>query len=178
MPDAIAGVLGTQQQFGLHGSVDSAMSALGGMDSEGFLNLLVAQLKYQNPMEPTDPGDLMTQTAVLAQLDATQQLLQIQQRTFGMQQAVAASGLLGTEVTGVGGDGSPVSGVVEAVRYTALGPMLRVAGEELALGAITEQRQTGLAPPAAAAPTDPDGADPEVWDGPLRADDPAEATQA
>jgi len=174
MPDAIAGVLGTQQ-FGLHNSVDSAMSALGGMDSEGFLNLLVAQLRYQDPMKPSDPGDMMTQTATLAQLDANQQLLQIQQRNFGMQQAVQASSMLGTSVTGVGADGDPVSGVVEAVRYTSAGPMLRVGDQELALGAITEQRTVG-----AAATTGPGtgGDDPEVWDGPLRAEDPAAATQA
>lgn len=175
MPDAIAGVLGTQQQFGLHNSVDSAMSALGGMDSEGFLNLLVAQLKYQDPMEPSDPGDMMTQTATLAQLDANQQLLQIQQQNFGMQQAVQASSMLGTEVTGVGAEGDPVSGVVEAVRYTSAGPVLRVGGEELALGAITEQRYLG-APAATGSVAGAD--DPEVWDGPLRSDDPAAATQA
>ena len=174
MPDAIAGVLGTQQ-FGLHNSVDSAMSALGGMDSEGFLNLLVAQLRYQDPMKPSDPGDMMTQTATLAQLDANQQLLQIQQRNFGMQQAVQASSMLGTSVTGVGADGDPVSGVVEAVRYTSAGPMLRVGDQELALGAITEQRTVGAAPTTGPGTG---GDDPEVWDGPLRAEDPAAATQA
>ena len=179
MPDAI-GALTQPQQLGLHGSVDNAMSALGGMDSEGFLNLLVAQLKYQSPMDPQDPGDLMTQTAALAQLDASQQLLQVEQRSLGLQQAVAATKLLGTEVTGIGPDGDPVSGTVDAVRYTAAGPALSVGGVEVGFGALTEVRHGTTTPaPAPEAVPGGDGATavehPEMWEGPLHADDPVAA---
>ena len=161
MPDAI-GALTQPQQMGLHGSVDNAMSALGGMDSEGFLNLLVAQLKYQSPMDPQDPGDLMTQTAALAQLDASQQLLQIQQRNMGLQQAVAASNLLGTEVTGIGPDNNPVSGTVESVRYTPAGPMLNVEGVEVRFGDVTELRHGPGE--VIARPPDADDGSPGAWD--------------
>lgn len=163
MPDAIAGVA-TAPQLGLHSSVDQAMSALGGMDSEGFLNLLVAQLKYQSPLEPSDPGDLMTQTAALAQLDATQQLIKLEQTSLGLKQAVAASNLLGNQVTALGPDGQPVSGTVDAIRYTTAGPALTVAGVEVGLGSITEVRN-GPAQVAAPPPT----VEPEMWEGPLRA---------
>ena len=139
MPDAIGGI-GAAQSAGLHGSVDSAMSALGGLDSEGFLNLLVAQLRYQNPMEPSDPSALMNQTSQLAQLDATQQLLGLQQRELGMQQAVTAAGMLGTTVTATDADGQPVEGVVDQVRYTALGPVLGIGGVEFTLASISELR--------------------------------------
>lgn len=127
MPDTIGAIAGMAPNA-MHGSVDAAMSALGGMDSEGFLNLLVAQLRYQSPLEPKDPGDLMTQTAALAQLDATQQLLAIQQRDLGLSQAVAATGMLGTQVTATGADGLQVTGVVDAIRYTQAGPVLTLDG--------------------------------------------------
>lgn len=133
----------------LHGSVDQAMSALGGMDSEGFLNLLVAQLRYQSPLEPSDPGDLMTQTAALAQLDATQQLLAAQQQGLGLQQAVAASSLLGSHVSAVGDDGQTVDGIVDGIRYSAVGPVLDVAGTEVHLSSVLEIRR----PEATAAST-------------------------
>lgn len=171
MPDAI-GALTQPQQTGLHGSVDSAMSALGGMDSEGFLNLLVAQLKYQNPAEPQDPGDLMTQTAALAQLDATQQLLQVQQRNMGLQQAVAATNMLGAEVTGLGPDGDPISGTVDSIRYTPAGPALSVAGVEVGLGSITEVRNGDVAPVDGTTTSPDTDGEPEVWEGPLHADEP------
>jgi len=35
---------------------DSALTALGGLGSDGFLKLMVAQLQYQNPMAPSDPS--------------------------------------------------------------------------------------------------------------------------
>lgn len=155
MPGAIGGLdAATTQQ--LHGSVDSAMSALGGLDSEGFLKLLVAQLRYQSPLEPSDPGDLMTQTAALAQLDATQQLLAAQQRDLGLQQAVAAAGLLGTNVAAVGDDGQPVEGVVDGVRYTSVGPVLDVGGTQVHLGNVLEVRR-GDATSTSASTSTPSG---------------------
>lgn len=150
MPDSIAGIVPATQ---VHGSVDAAMSALGGMDSQGFLKLLVAQLQYQSPMEPKDPGDMMMQTATLAQLDATQQLLALQRQELGMQQAVAAAGLLGAEVTAVGADG-PVSGTVDSIRYTASGPVLDIGGREVLFHDVHEVRRpsagssTSSTPPA------------------------------
>lgn len=138
MPNAIGAV---GNPMALHGSVDNAMQALGGMDSEGFLKLLVAQLQYQSPLDPSDPGDLMTQTSALAQLDATQQLLGLHQRGLGLQQAVMAAGLLGDEVTGTDVHGNTVTGIVDAVRYTLQGPVLDVGGSELYLGGIEQIRR-------------------------------------
>ena len=151
MPDSIAGLAPVPQQS-IQGNVDAAMSALGGMDSEGFLNLLVAQLRYQSPMDPKDPGDLMTQTAALAQLDATQQLLALQQRDLGMQQAVAAAGMLGTEVTAIGADGVSIEGRVDAVRYTTAGPVLEIGGQDVMLDDVRELRADA---PGAAQTTSP-----------------------
>ncbi len=143
---------------GLHRSVDSAMSALGGLDSQGFLNLLVAQLRYQSPLEPRDPGDLMSQTAALAQLDATQQLLVAQQQQFGLQEVLVATGLLGTTVTAHAEDGSTVTGIVDAVRYTPLGPVLRIGEHELPLFAVSSAARDGAPPPV----DPPPGTDPEA----------------
>ena len=169
MPGAIDGVAASQNQS-LHGSVDDAMQSLGGMDSEGFLNLLVAQLRYQDPMEPADSNELMAQTSALAQLDATQQLLQINQRALGMQQSVSAVGMIGHEVTATGPDGQNLTGVVDGVRYTAGGPVLEIGGNEVALGSVTGVSDASavgaLDPTPEAAPLDPDldtdpDADPE-----------------
>lgn len=159
MPDGIAG-FAPNPTAQIQGSVDSAMSAMGGMDSEGFLKLLVAQLQYQSPLDPQDPGDLMTQTSALAQLDATQQLLALQQRDLGMQQAVAAAGLLGTEVSAFDHEGA-VQGIVDAVRYTTAGPVLSIGGREVMLGDVRELRQAAAvgavttSSPAASSVDDP-----------------------
>ena len=121
---------------------DSALTALGGLGSDGFLKLMIAQLQYQNPLAPSDPSAMMQQTAQLAQLDAVQQLASLQRRDLGLQQAVMAAGLMGETVTADGGDGTTVQGVVDAVRYTTAGPVLQVEGQDVALDAITEIRST------------------------------------
>ena len=128
-------------------SGDSAMSALSGMGSDGFLKLLVAQLRYQSPLEPSDPGDMMVQTSQLAQLDASQQLASLQRRDLGLQHAVLATGMLGEHVTGAGSDGGEVEGVVDGIRYTTQGPVLDVGGRELPLESVTEVRRTSSESP-------------------------------
>jgi flagellar basal-body rod modification protein FlgD len=135
------GGLGTVAGGGLPGG-DSALTALGGLGSDGFLKLMVAQLRYQSPLEPSDPGDMMMQTASLAQLDAVQQLASLQRRDLGLQQAVVAAGLVGTSVNALATDGTPVQGVVDAVRYTTLGPVLDIEGQEVPFDAVTEIRRT------------------------------------
>ncbi len=118
----------------------STGDTLGGIGSDGFMQLLIAQLQYQNPLEPSDPTDMMLQTSQLAQLDATQQLLSLHQRQIGMHQAVAAAGMVGDTVSGTTPEGVVVDGVVDAVRFTTAGPVLDVAGTEIAFGDVTEVR--------------------------------------
>ena len=48
------------------------------LDENTFLKLLVAQLKYQNPLQPTDPSTFMAQTAQFTQVEKLNQLVQMQ----------------------------------------------------------------------------------------------------
>jgi hypothetical protein len=131
--------------------------------SEAFLKLMVAQLRYQNPMSPSDPAAMMAQTSQLAQLDAVQQLANLQRRDLGLQNAVAAAGLVGTDVTAMDFAGETVRGTVDAVRYTTLGPILEIGGREVPFDNVSEiRRPTGVQPPTGPSnPTDPtDPSDP------------------
>jgi flagellar basal-body rod modification protein FlgD len=123
------------------GPMGNATSSLGGLDSEAFLKLMVAQLRYQNPMEPSDPGDMMLQTAQFTQLESMQELVALQRRDLGLQEAVMAAGLVGDQVTALGPDGTEVTGTVEGVRYTSAGPVLDLGSTEVALGQVTEIRR-------------------------------------
>jgi flagellar basal-body rod modification protein FlgD len=102
--------------------------ALGGLDGHAFLKLLVAQMRYQNPMAPSDPGAMLQQTSALRQVETLQQLASQQQQLSGMQEAAMAAGMVGKHVNAVDGTGAPVSGVVDSVRFTPEGPVLLVGG--------------------------------------------------
>ncbi len=119
----------------------SSQSMLGGLDSDGFLKLLIAQLRYQSPLAPSDPTDLMLQTSALAQLDAVQQIVALQRRDLGLQESVAAASLIGLTVSGISSSGHQLEGTVDAVRYTAAGPVLKIGTDELALGEVVELRR-------------------------------------
>lgn len=115
-------------------------SALGGLGPDAFLQLMIAQMRYQDPLAPSDPAAMMQQTSVLAQTEMIQQVAQVQQQLLGLQQAAVASDLVGTQVSAVAADGSEVTGVVEAVRFTSAGPALVVDGTEVPFQNTSELR--------------------------------------
>ena len=115
-------------------------SALGGLGTDGFMQLLIAQMRFQDPLAPSDPTSMMQQTSLLAQTEMITRVAQLQQQLIGLQSAELASDLIGTEISAQRHDGSTLSGVVEAVRFTAGGPTLVVAGEEVPLEATSELR--------------------------------------
>ena len=49
-------------------------SSTSGLDKEAFLQLLVAQMKYQDPLEPMDNTEYISQLATFSQLEATQNM--------------------------------------------------------------------------------------------------------
>ena len=49
-------------------------TTLPGLDSQGFLKLLVAQLQHQDPLSPTSPGDTVQQLAALSQVSTLQDI--------------------------------------------------------------------------------------------------------
>ena len=45
-----------------------------GLDKEAFLQLLVAQMQYQDPLEPMDNTEYVSQLATFSQLEAIQNM--------------------------------------------------------------------------------------------------------
>lgn len=107
-----------------------------GGDKQTFLQLLVAQLKYQDPMSPTDSSQFLSQTA---QFNALEQMQQVATQTAALvtaQNAFGALGLVGRQVSYTNADGSTAAGQVSGVRYSTSGPMLTVGTNEITLGQI------------------------------------------
>lgn len=115
----------------------AAQSTLGGLDSNAFLQLLVAQMRFQDPLSPTDTTTMMQQTAAFAQVERLQEIATAQQQMLSTQLAAVAGDLVGRHVTAQRADGSEVSGTVDTVRYTAAGPVLAIGEDEVAVSAIT-----------------------------------------
>jgi flagellar basal-body rod modification protein FlgD len=118
------------------------------LGKDTFLKLLVAQLKYQNPLQPSDPSSFMAQTAQFSMVERLEELANSNKTLLGAEQSRAATALIGRQVTWKDGD-TERSGVVASVRLGADGPTLVVGTDDVPYSAIT----TVSAPAAAPSPT-------------------------
>ncbi|KQW42570.1 hypothetical protein ASC77_23130 [Nocardioides sp. Root1257] len=120
-------------------------------DKEMFLNLMVAQLRYQDPMNPTDSGQMMAQNAQFTALEKMQDVADQTAALLSAQVSFGAAGMVGKNVTYMNQDGTTTSGLVGSVTYDASGPMLVVGGASVSLGQVQSISATATAPTAPAA---------------------------
>jgi flagellar basal-body rod modification protein FlgD len=115
------------------GSTPAASSEgmAGLLDPTTFLSLLVDELKYQNPLDPTSSSDFMSQIAQLSQVE------QLQSVSSASQMGEAA-GLIGKTVTANDGTGTTISGVVTGVTNGTSGPLLNVGNATVALSDVEQ----------------------------------------
>jgi flagellar basal-body rod modification protein FlgD len=106
------------------------------LQPETFLNLLVDELKYQNPMDPTDSSTFMSQVAELSQVE------QLESMSSATQMG-DASDLIGKSVTGDDASGKLITGTVTGVTNGTNGPTLNVDGESVSLSEVQEVSQPG-----------------------------------
>lgn len=64
-----------------------------------FLNLMVAQMRNQNPLEPLDNSQMTTQLAQLSQLEQLENLNSQFAQALASQRLAQASDLLGKDIT-------------------------------------------------------------------------------
>ena len=118
-------------------STDGAANALGSMGPDAFLKLLVAQMRYQNPLSPSDPSAMLGQVAQFTQVEALQKLQAGQTTSASLEKARMAADVVGKYVTGTSDTGVALSGMVSSARFTPSGPMLKLdSGTEMALASI------------------------------------------
>ena len=96
-----------------------------------FLSMLVDEIRYQDPLNPTSSSSFMDQLAQLSQVE------QLNNVSSSMQIGEAAS-LIGKTVTGTDASGSSISGTVTDVTNGANGPTLDVGGKYVGLSSVTK----------------------------------------
>jgi flagellar basal-body rod modification protein FlgD len=97
---------------------------------------MVAQLKNQDPMNPTDSSQFLAQTAQFTSLEKLDAVAQQTAQALSAQMAFGASGLVGRSVTYTGADDTERTGVVDSVRFTPNGPVLGIGDAEVTLGDV------------------------------------------
>ena len=105
-----------------------------GYDKDAFLQLLVAQMKYQDPLEPTDNSEYITQYATFSQVEQIQNMA-------ASTELSTASGMVGktVEVTTEDSNGAAkvIEGVVEFVKYENNKAFVSIEGELYSASDVT-----------------------------------------
>ena len=112
-------------------SSNSAASDTSDITSSDFLTLLVSELQNQDPTQPTDPNEYITQ---LAQVNSLQQLISINQGIGTLDSAVPPSGSSSSGSSASGSSANTVAAVASA--NTVSGPQL-IPGQNTIWGAST-----------------------------------------
>ena len=107
-------------------SDNSAKNELG---PDAFLKLLITELRFQDPLNPMNDREFMTQLAQLSSLEATQNL-QLSSQALGLMQSAA---FVGKKVEIIDPDGQIIVGVVDEVQFENSAPVLVVEGQRVGL---------------------------------------------
>ncbi|HZO95793.1 MAG TPA: flagellar hook capping FlgD N-terminal domain-containing protein [Gaiellaceae bacterium] len=110
-----------------------------------FLQLLVAQLRYQDPLSPVDDQAFVSEQAQFSLVEGVTNLERSLERLVSATQLAQSVALIGKQVTYTAADGSAASGVVDGVSTDGGAPLLRVGGAAVDPAAVVA---VGAAPPS------------------------------
>ncbi len=117
------------------------------LGQQQFLQLLTAQLAHQNPMEPMEQTDMLSQLAQFSSLGGIESLNQNFSELFKLQSLTQGAGLVGKQVTYYSEvTRSEQTGVVQSASAVDGKLVLTINGERIGLDNISA---VGIVDPAA-----------------------------
>lgn len=119
------------------------------LDKQAFLELLVTQLRNQDPSSPMDSNALMAQTTQMASMESLTELSTTSRESFALQMRAAAAAMVGKNVSYSNGTDT-VTGAVTSVSFAGAVPTVTVGGKDVPLDSISTITASGAAPAATA----------------------------
>lgn len=117
---------------------DEVSTVAGGeLDKEAFLQLLVAQMKYQDPMEPTDNTEYISQLANFSSLEQMQNMNDSLANMSLASDLQRASNLVGNYAS-VNVNGQYITGKVDSVEYKDGTAYLLINEKQYPLSSLAE----------------------------------------
>jgi flagellar basal-body rod modification protein FlgD len=107
------------------------------LGKQDFLQLLIAQLKNQDPMKPMEDKEFIAQLAQFSSLETLQSLDKRLESFSDAQQFGQAAAAIGKRVQATLTDGTKLNGVVSEVRFAAGITKLVVNNQEVLLSQVT-----------------------------------------
>jgi flagellar basal-body rod modification protein FlgD len=119
----------------------SSNSSTGGTSSMGendFLQLMMDQLSNQDPLNPDDPTQYVSELAQFSSLEEETNVATADQNNANQTASTEALALVGKQVTYTDNNGNDQTGTVSSVSFTSSGPTLTIGSDSgIALSNIT-----------------------------------------
>ena len=128
---------GTNKTTGTNSSTASKLGAAG-MGKDDFMQLLIAQLKNQDPMKPMEDKEFITQLAQFSSLEAMEKMTDQMEELTSSQMLVQAATLIGKQVSAKLETGEVVTGTISQVKMISGQPTAVVNGKEIDTSLITQ----------------------------------------
>lgn len=118
------------------------------LKSEDFFRIMISELKQQNPLEPTETADMISQVSQIRSIEQSNRLNTTLDKLVTQQDIGGLGALIGSyvsaEVTGENGSTQAIEGVVTGVRFESDGTAMLELDTGQAVRASDVQRVTTL----------------------------------
>lgn len=111
------------------------------LGKDAFLQLLVSQLKNQDPMKPMEDTDFIAQMAQFSSLEQMQNLNKVMEKQQNFAALSQAAGMIGKEVAVDIGEGLAARGEVSEVRHVDGKIVVVLGGKEYDAGDIIQVKE-------------------------------------
>ncbi len=108
------------------------------VDSDQFMQILLAQLTHQNPLEPMDNSEMLSQFSQLNSLQELRGIHTSMETASTANQTTYLASLIGKTVKAQRADGTVIEGVVDGVITEVDNPQIRIGTETADLVDILE----------------------------------------
>jgi flagellar basal-body rod modification protein FlgD len=112
--------------------------ALRGLDMDQFLELMIAELQNQDPLNPMDNAQILQQISQIREIGATSKLSDTLDAVLLGQNLSSASGMIGRTIKALTDDGHQAQGEVERVTLADGQVRLHVGGQAVRLTNVSE----------------------------------------
>lgn len=105
----------------------SNTNAINDIDLNAFLELMIAELQNQDPLNPLDNKDMLAQISQIREVGATDRLTETLESVLLGQNIASATNLIGADIDALSDDGESVTGLVNHVTIDKGVPKLQLA---------------------------------------------------
>jgi len=116
----------------------NANTASNELGSDQFMQILLAQLTHQNPLEPMDNAEMLSQFSQLNSLQELRGIHTSMETVSAVNQTTYLAGLIGKTVKAQRADGKIIEGVVDGVITEVDNPQIRIGTETADLVDVLE----------------------------------------